>query len=103
MSFSRDFGEQLTELSERNARMNKLCEELGRDPGDLRRSVNLFDAEARAAGGRLRYYDDESLLVELISSLREAGFTEFGLYYPADPGQLEAFEHAAQVVVPQFR
>jgi len=103
MSFSPDFDEQLGELSERNARMDALCRDEGRDPASLRRSVNLFDAAARAAGGRLRYYDDEQLLVDLINGLRDAGYTEFGLYYPSDADQLDAFEHAAREVVPTLR
>lgn len=103
MSFSPDFGQQLEELAERNTHMDQLCEQLGREPTSLRRSVNLFDAEARAAGGRLRYYDDEGLLIDLISSLSEAGFNEFGLYYPSDGSQLEAFEHAASEIIPRFR
>ncbi|MFT7648519.1 MAG: alkanesulfonate monooxygenase SsuD [Candidatus Poriferisodalaceae bacterium] len=103
MSFNADFGEQLDELSERNSHMDELCVELGRAPSELRRSVNLFDAEARAAGGRLRYYDDENLLVELIQELSKAGYTEFGLYYPSDATQLEAFEHIARDIVPTLR
>lgn len=103
MSFSPDFAAQLDELSERNARMDQLCEELGRDPSSLRRSVNLFDAEARAAGGRLRVYDDEDLLVDLLGGLGEAGFTEFGLYYPSDPSQLEGFERIARETIPSLR
>ena len=103
MSFSPDFDEQLTELSERNARMDDLCDEIGRAPSNLRRSINLFDAKARAAGGRLRYYDDEDLLVDLITNLRSAGFSEFGLYYPTDPSQLDAFERIARDIIPQLR
>ena len=103
MSFSPDFDEQLTELSERNSRMDDLCTELGRDPASLRRSVNLFDATARAAGGRLRYYDDETLLSDLVSGLRDAGYTEVGLYYPSDASQLDAFEHVAGQVIPSLR
>lgn len=103
MSFSPDFGAQLDELSERNARMDDLCKEAGRDPGSLRRGANIFDGEARAAGGRLRVYDDEDLLVKMITELREAGYTEFGLYYPSDSSQLEAFEHIAKDIVPDLR
>ncbi len=103
MSFSPDFDEQLDELSERNARMDQLCDDLGRDRSSLRRSVNLFDAEARAAGGRLRVYDDEALLVRMITGLRDAGYREFGLYYPSDPTQIEGFEHIARDVIPALR
>lgn len=103
MSFSADFEEQLSELSERNGRMDALCDEMGRDRSDLRRSVNLFDSKARAAGGRLRYYDDEDLFVHLITSLQQAGYREFGIYYPSDSSQLEAFNHIARDVIPSLR
>jgi len=103
MSFSADFDEQLVELAERNTRMDTLCEEIGRDPGSLRRSANLFDGEARAAGGRLRCYDDEDLLVRMVNGLRDAGYREIGLYYPADGSQIEAFERIATDVIPDLR
>lgn len=103
MSFSPDYNQQLVELSERNAHMDRLCEDLGREPSSLRRSVNLFDAEARAAGGRLRVYDDEVLLIDLITGLREAGYNEFGLYYPSDSSQLDAFDHTARELIPRLR
>lgn len=104
MSFSPDFDAQLAELSERNARMDEMCADLGREPEGLRRCVNLFDADARAAGGRLRYYyDDEDLLVHLVTSLKDAGYTEFGLYYPTVPSQRDAFEHIARGLIPSLR
>ena len=103
MSFSPDFDVQLAELCERNAHMDRLCQEVGRDPATLRRSVNLFDAQARAAGGRLRLYDDPDLLVRLVTQLRDAGYHEFGVYYPSDPAQLDAFERIATEVIPGLR
>ncbi len=103
MSFSASFDEQLTELADRNARMDQLCDQLDRDPSTLRRSANLFDAEARAAGGNIRYYDDIALFEELVTGLATAGYTEIGLYYPSDDSQIDAFEHIAKVVVPSLR
>ena len=103
MSFSPDFGEQLTELQDRAVAMDRLCEEFGRDPSTLRRSVNLFDATARASGGRLRYYDDPSMVTDLVGALADAGYREFGLYYPSDDSQRESFEAVAQEVVPALR
>lgn len=103
MSFSPDFAAQTDELVERAARMDHLCVDVDRDPGTLGRAVNLFDAEARAAGGRIRYYDDDALFVRLVTDLRAAGFTDIGLYYPADPSQLESFERIAREVIPEIR
>ncbi len=103
MSFDSDFAAQIDELGTRAQRMNELCTAVGRDPGSLRRSANLFDARARAEGGRLRYYDDEALFERLVRSLIAAGFTDIGLYYPSDPDQIPAFEHLALDVIPQLR
>lgn len=103
MSFSPDFDVQLEELTERSRRMDDLCTEVGREPGTLRRGVNLFDARARAAGGLIRYYDDEDLFSRLVTGCRAAGYTDLGLYYPADPSQREAFARLARDVVPALR
>lgn len=103
MSFDSDFGAQLDELSERTKQMDTLCAAVGRAPDSLRRSANLFDAQARAKGGRLRYYDDEALFVHLVGSLINAGYTDIGLYYPVDPEQLPAFERIATEVIPTLR
>ncbi len=103
MSFSPDFDVQIDELAERAQRMDDLCVEIGRDPATMRRGVNLFDAEARADGGRLRYYDDEDLFVRLVSEHRAAGYTDIGLYYPGDQTQLDAFERIAGDVIPEIR
>jgi hypothetical protein len=83
--------------------MDDLCVDIGRDPATLRRGVNLFDAEARAAGGRLRYYDEEELFVRLVTSYRDAGYTDIGLYYPSESSQLDAFERIARHVIPDLR
>ena len=103
MSFSADFDEQLVELRERNQQMDAMCSDADRDPATLRRTVNLFDGEARQAGGRIRYYDDPSLLERLVAELTGAGYTEIGLYYPSDPAQLDTFEAIARDVVPTMR
>ncbi len=103
MSFDADFGTQIDELSARALEMDALCAAAGRAPETLRRSANLFDARARATGGRLRYYDDDGLFVYLVSSLIDAGFTDIGLYYPVDPDQLPAFEKIANEVIPTLR
>lgn len=100
MSFAASFDDQLDELSARSREMDRLCTVVGRDPSSLRRSVNLFDAEARAAGGRLRYYDDDELFVSLVTNLAEAGYTDVGLYYPSDSSQLGAFESIARDIIP---
>jgi alkanesulfonate monooxygenase SsuD/methylene tetrahydromethanopterin reductase-like flavin-dependent oxidoreductase (luciferase family) len=103
MSFNADFAVQLEELNARSQQMSEFCARAERDPETLRRSVNLFDAEARAAGGRLRYYDDHALFSDLVTAFVEAGFTDIGLYYPADAAQIPSFENLAATAIPEFR
>lgn len=103
MSFNPDFAAQPEELVTRSRQIDDFCAAADRDPDTLRRSANLFDAEARAAGGRLRYYDDEALFVALVEGFVDAGFTDIGIYYPTDPDQVRSFEHLATNVVPDLR
>jgi alkanesulfonate monooxygenase SsuD/methylene tetrahydromethanopterin reductase-like flavin-dependent oxidoreductase (luciferase family) len=102
MSFDPDFDAQLAELSTRANSMDSLCAEAGRDPSTLRRSANLFNAEARGSGGRFRYYDDE-LFERIVRTLIGAGYTDIGLFYLTDPSQLQAFERIATDIVPRLR
>ncbi len=103
MSFDPNFDAQIVELGERSRQMDLLCATVDREPATLRRSANLFDAQARATGGRLRYYDNDELFVHLVRSAIDAGFTDIGLYYPVDPEQLPAFERIAIEIIPPFR
>jgi len=103
MSFDADFDAQIDELGARAQLMDDVCAAVGRDPATLRRSVNLFDATARAEGGRLRYYDDEALFERLVRGVVAAGFTDVGVYHPSDHDQVPAFEHVATHVVPELR
>jgi alkanesulfonate monooxygenase SsuD/methylene tetrahydromethanopterin reductase-like flavin-dependent oxidoreductase (luciferase family) len=103
MSSAVDFDEQLDELAQRNVQMSDICVEADRDPDSLRRGVNLYDVSARRAGGQIRYYDDIDLFERLVSGLSAAGYSEIGLYYPADDAQIEAFKHVAHNVIPDLR
>jgi len=103
MSFAPDFGAQIAELTDRAHRVDELCDASERDPSSLRRSANLFDAQARAEGGRLRYYDDHELFVRLVRDLLAAGYTDICMYYPSDPSQVDAFEHIATEIIPELR
>jgi len=103
MSFDADFEAQIEELGARAQRMDELCAAADRNPESLRKSANLFDAEARAQGGRLRYYDDEALFDHVVRNLIAAGFTDIGLYYPSDPAQISSFERLATEVIPGIR
>lgn len=103
MSFDADFDNQLREVTARAELMDELCAAAGRDPATLRRSFNLFDAEARTQGGRIRYYDDPDLLSRLVTELTAMGFTDIGLYYPTLPDQLEAFETIADTTIGELR
>ena len=70
-----------------------------------RRSASFSDETLpRATANQLR------ILAELdphdpvmVTELAEVGFTEFGLYYPTDQSQLEAFEAVAQDTLPALR
>ena len=103
MSFAADLEEQMAELTERCALMDKICATIGRDPETLRRSYTMFDATARAGGGVIRYYESDDLFVEMVHRASAHGIAEISMYYPALEAQLPAFERIANEVLPELR
>jgi hypothetical protein len=65
--------------------------------------VLLFDATARAGGGRIRYYDDHDLFVRLVDELAAAGYSDIGVYYPGVADQVPSFERLGREVLPGLR
>ncbi len=102
MSFAEDPEEQLAETRARIAQVAKHCSAIGRDPGTLRHSYNLFDASARSSGGKIRYYDSPEAFVDMVQPLIDLGISEFGLYYPMLEEQLPVFETIAKEVFPEL-
>ena len=103
LSFAQSFDKQLAETVERVARIDDACAAIGRDPASLRRSYLMFDPAARAAGGRLSYYESESRFVEMVGRITELGISEVGLYFPVVPDQRPLFERIARDIIPRLR
>jgi alkanesulfonate monooxygenase SsuD/methylene tetrahydromethanopterin reductase-like flavin-dependent oxidoreductase (luciferase family) len=103
LSFAADFGEQLAELADRCMTIDELCAEYGRDPATLRRSYTMFDANARASGGAINYYESDEVFIDMVKQVVALGVTEISLYYPAVTSQLPAFERIATEVLPMLR
>ena len=103
MSFAKDFDEQLAESARRVEQMRANCAALGRDPGTLRLSYNMFDAVARASGGRIRYYESVDAFAGMARRIMALGFSELGLYYPVLEEQVAVFETIAREVLPELR
>jgi alkanesulfonate monooxygenase SsuD/methylene tetrahydromethanopterin reductase-like flavin-dependent oxidoreductase (luciferase family) len=103
MSFAADLEEQMGELTDRCAKMDEICADLGRDPSTLRRSYTMFDATARAGGGVIRYYESDDMFVDMVQRATALGINEISMYYPAVEAQLPAFERIANAVLPALR
>jgi alkanesulfonate monooxygenase SsuD/methylene tetrahydromethanopterin reductase-like flavin-dependent oxidoreductase (luciferase family) len=103
LSFADSFAKQLAETAERIARIDEACAAIGRDPESLRRSYLMFDAASRATGGRLGYYESESLFADMAGRLVELGISEVGLYFPVVAAQRSIFERIAHDVIPRMK
>lgn len=100
LSFQPSFPEQLAETRERIAAVNRICAELGRDPGSLQRSYTMFDTTARHNGGAIAYYQSCEAFLAQVEPLLALGITDLGLYYPFLPEQVDVFEKIATEVLP---
>jgi alkanesulfonate monooxygenase SsuD/methylene tetrahydromethanopterin reductase-like flavin-dependent oxidoreductase (luciferase family) len=71
--------------------LDQHCAELGRDPAEIRRSVQpRFDAA------------DPGAMVDLLHAYIEAGFTETVIYVPPGDEPVRAAEIAAERVLPEI-
>ena len=103
LSFEADFDAQLAQTTSRIARIDALCVTIGRDPATLRRSYTMFDATARASGGRIAYYESEQAFRRMVGQVIDLGIDEVSLYYPIITEQMPMFEHIARSVLPELR
>jgi alkanesulfonate monooxygenase SsuD/methylene tetrahydromethanopterin reductase-like flavin-dependent oxidoreductase (luciferase family) len=91
-------GEEMLEVTrERNAFLDEYCEEIGRDPGSLRRSLLLFGPPAQRA------YSSMDGFGEVVEEYADAGITEFIVYYPFRDEHLPYFENIAIKIIPELR
>lgn len=103
LSFAHTFEEQLEETRGRIAAIDEHCSAIGRDPGSLRRSYLMFDAEARPKGGFIKYYESEEIFADRVRRVTALGISEIGLYYPMLEEQLPMFETIARDVIPKLK
>jgi alkanesulfonate monooxygenase SsuD/methylene tetrahydromethanopterin reductase-like flavin-dependent oxidoreductase (luciferase family) len=103
MSFLESFDDQVDETRRRAARMDGLCEALGREPETLRRSYTMFDAKARPRGGAIESYESVDRFEEMVGRVLDLGMDEVGLYYPLDARQVPTFERIATDILPRLR
>jgi alkanesulfonate monooxygenase SsuD/methylene tetrahydromethanopterin reductase-like flavin-dependent oxidoreductase (luciferase family) len=101
-------------LRDRLEQLDRACEQVGRDPASLRRSMYLTlflakDGEAarRRAGSRLGseappFAGDPAQLVDHLVSLRELGVDAFQLVF-ADFPETRDIELFAERVLPELR
>ena len=92
--FSLSPDELLAVTLRRNTRLDELCEEIGRDPATLRRSLLLWPPIREAV------YASISACEDILGPYVEGGINEFVFADPASTEQIAVFERIATDVVP---
>ena len=103
LSFAETFDAQMEETRVRVDTLDEHCAAIGRDPGSIMRSYQMFDPGARKSGGLFNYYESDDLFVEMVERVLALGITEIGIYYPMMESQLPAFKRLATDVIPGIR
>ena len=103
LSFAKSFEEQLEETRARIDLIDGHCSALGRDPGSLRRSYLMFDADSRASGGMIKYYESGEIFADMVRRVVALGISEIGLYFPMREEQLPMLETISREVIPQLK
>lgn len=102
MTFGSGLEALMADASDLKSKMERTCEEVGRDPSTLRHSFLMFDANARESGGRLFYWESVERFSDAAGQILDLGFDEIAVYYPID-AQRDVFERVAADVMPSLR
>ena len=87
--------EALEVARERNERLDRACEEGGRDPSDVRRSYLTFFGYTEALPSTAEF-------AAYVERFRAAGMNEFIVYWPKDPRDVSKLEAIAEIL-PELR
>jgi len=97
-SMGRHSSDQLLDkVKRRNEQINKYCEELGRDPESLVRSILCYGVDA------FTIYDSTENFIDFVEKYREIGLSEFYFYYPFRKEQMPIFEKIAKEILPEIQ
>ncbi len=103
LSFAADIETQIAETQQRIEVIDSLCNELGRDPRTLEHSYLMFDANSRASGGSINYYDSTDLFEHIVEQAVQMGISSIGMYYPTIADQVASFEAIATHTIPKLK
>ena len=102
VSFGADFGSPpevvVEKTRKRNDFLSKYCEQLGRDPASIRRSLLIFGSEANTA------FASEDKFIEIVERYTAIGINELIFFYPFyAPNQMPTFYDIAENTIPSLR
>ncbi len=81
----------------RSDKIEKYCEEIGRDPKTLKHSLLIYGEEAFAV------FDSSDNFTKFVEKYSEVGFEEFIFYYPGKEDLQKVMEKIAEEVIPTFK
>jgi len=83
--------------AERNEKVDKFCDEIGRDPKTIKRSILIYGKEA------FSLFKKEDNFTKYVEKYSEIGIEEFIFYYPEKENLQKTLEKVAKDIMPSFR
>jgi len=90
-------------IEERSKLLDRYCDEIGRDPKTLKRTVGIYESEAMHNISRMKIYENLELLEDAIKRLHEIGITEIFIAYPFMEEEIPNFEYFAEETLPELK
>ncbi|NHK31525.1 MAG: LLM class flavin-dependent oxidoreductase [Asgard group archaeon] len=102
------FGENLEDKSfddikEKNNLLDKYCNNISRDPKDIRRSLMIYEVKPFNDFGLMDLYHSPDVFEEIVKKYVKIGFNEILIAYPVKKEDIPLFEKITQEVIPKLR
>ena len=95
--------ESAERIKERNRLLDDYCNEIGRDPSTLRRTMGIYENEAMHNIGSMKLYQKPEILEDLVKMCTEIGITEVFVPYPFKEEEIPNFEQLTLEIVPALK
>jgi alkanesulfonate monooxygenase SsuD/methylene tetrahydromethanopterin reductase-like flavin-dependent oxidoreductase (luciferase family) len=90
-------------MEEKNSLLDECCNEVGRDPGTIRRTLGVYESEAMHHIGNMKLYENLEIFDDAVKELYKIGFTEFFVPYPFKEEEISNFEYFSKEMLPELK
>ena len=101
--FNEKMEDKSFEIIKEKNKLDKYCNEMGRDPKEIRRSIAIYETKAANNYSSMKLYSSLDIIRDIVKKYTKIGINEIILACPFVKKEIPLFEKIALEVIPELR